>query len=97
MPLSDIGMHLFQMMLDAGLSHPQCRVEYLLDGGRDSIIYEWFAETLRTVLPKLEASGLASAAELDIDTLAQRMRDEAVAIGGCVTGPIFVSAAARKP
>jgi hypothetical protein len=45
----------------------------------------------------LEALGIVTAAELDLDTLADRLRQEAIEIGGCVSGPIMVSAAARKP
>ncbi len=96
-PMADVGMRLYGLLAGAGLASPQCRAELTIDGGPESIVYEWFAETIRSILPKIEALGIATAADVDIETLAQRLRDEAIAIGGCVTGPILVSAWARKP
>jgi ubiquinone/menaquinone biosynthesis C-methylase UbiE len=96
MPQADIGMRLFQIFLDAGLTAPQCRAECPMDGGPDTVMHEWFAETVRTLLPRIEAMGLTAPGEIDIETLAERLRDEAVSIGGCVVGPILVGAFARK-
>ncbi len=67
-----------------------------MGGGADSPFYEWIAETLRSLLPRLEALGLAPAADLDVDTLAVRLRDEAVSHLGCVVGPPLIGAFARK-
>jgi len=36
-------------------------------------------KVLRSLLPLIERSGIAKAAEIDIDTLAARLRDDAVA------------------
>lgn len=43
---------------------------------------------LRSLLPVIEEHGLATAAQLDLDTLAARMDTEAVTIGGLGRGPI---------
>lgn len=94
---ADVGMRISYYLVNAGLEAPQCRAEILMEGGSDSIFYEWIAETVRGLAPKLEALGIVTAAELDLDTLADRLRQEAIEIGGCVSGPIMVSAAARKP
>jgi 2-polyprenyl-3-methyl-5-hydroxy-6-metoxy-1,4-benzoquinol methylase len=95
-PAADVGTRLYQLLQGAGLESVQCRAEIPVDGGPDSIFHEWFAETVRTVVPKLEAAGIATAAEIEIETLAERLRTEVEALGGCVTGPILWSAAARK-
>ncbi len=95
-PHPNIGMRLYQLLLDAGFMTPQCRGECAVGGGPDSPMHEWFAETVRTLLPRMEAAGLATAAEIDIETLTDRLRDEAGSIGGCVTGPMLFGASARK-
>jgi hypothetical protein len=59
-------------------------------------MHEWFAETVRTLLPRMEAMGPAAADEIDIETLADRLRDEAASVGGCVAGPMLIGAFARK-
>jgi hypothetical protein len=89
-------MRLYRMMQDAGLSQPQARAACLIDGGPDSLFYEWLAETVRSVLPSLEALGLATAAEIDPDTLAGRLREDAVSGNGCLTTPLIVGVFARK-
>ncbi len=94
-PAADMGMRLFGLLADAGLENPGCRVESPVGGGPDSIIYEWFAETMRTLLPKMETLGMATAG-IDVETLAEQLREEGVRIGGTVCGPILVSASARK-
>jgi ubiquinone/menaquinone biosynthesis C-methylase UbiE len=95
-PQADVGMRLYQLLLDAGLAEPQCRGECAIGGGPASIMHEWFAETVRTLLPRMEAMGLAAADEIDIETLADRLRDEAASVGGCVVGPMLIGAFARK-
>jgi SAM-dependent methyltransferase len=93
----DIGMRLFAMFRELGLTEVRSRAEFELDGGPDCPFYEWVAETVRSILPKLEALGIAIASELDVDTLAERLRDEAVAIGGCLASPVMAGTFGRKP
>lgn len=96
-PHPNIGAQLFHLMQEAGLQPPECRAEYVMDGGPHSPIYEWFAETVRSLLPRMEAMGLTTAADVEIDTLAERMRAEALAVGGAGFSPLHVAAFARKP
>jgi hypothetical protein len=93
---ANMGMRLFHLMTEAGLQQPNCWAECLIDGGPDSTFYEWFTETVRSVVPKLEALGLATEAELEPDTLAERMRQEALSQHGCIATPPIVSAFAHK-
>jgi SAM-dependent methyltransferase len=92
----NIGARLYHMFLEAGLSSPECRAEYPIDGGPDSPFYEWIAESFRSILPHAEALGLAGNLAVDVDTLAQRLRDEAVANRAGVVAPCMVGAFARK-
>jgi hypothetical protein len=62
-----------------------------------SIAYLNVAEVVRSLLPLIEKFGVATAAEVNIDTLADRMRDEVVAGGGVVVTPSLVGAWSRRP
>ena len=92
-----MGLKLSSVFEDAGLPAPELRVDTMVLRGADSPLYEWIAGTVRSVLPFLERSGQATAAEVDIDTLADRMRAEVAAARGLAFMPPFVGAWARKP
>jgi hypothetical protein len=53
-----------------------------MDGGPYSPVYEWLAETVRSLLPRMESLGITNAEVADCDTLAQRLREGALAKGG---------------
>jgi ubiquinone/menaquinone biosynthesis C-methylase UbiE len=92
-----IGTRLFQLLIEAGFRSPECRVEYPMDGGADSPFYEWIAESLRSILPRAAALGLVAGDEVaGIDSLAGRLKDEAISHGGCVPGPAMAGCFARK-
>ena len=93
----NVGTQLFWLMQEAGLSPPECRLECVMDGGPYSPVYEWLAETVRSLLPRMEALGITNAEAADCDTLAQRLREEAVAKRGVVIAPAMIGAFARKP
>jgi ubiquinone/menaquinone biosynthesis C-methylase UbiE len=93
----NIGTQLFQLLIDAGFSPPECRVEYPMDGGADSPIYDWMTESFRSILPRAAALGLVRSDEVEgIDSLARRLREETVSHRGCVPGPTMVGCFARK-
>ena len=91
------GTQLYQLAVAAGFGSVECRAEYPLDGGANSPYYEWIAESLRSILPRAEALGVVRGAELEMDTLAERLRQEAVANGSCLPAPAMVGCIARKP
>jgi ubiquinone/menaquinone biosynthesis C-methylase UbiE len=84
-PLSSVMKHpdaAGRMMMhfeDAGLERPTVFSEIPVDGGEDSLFYAWAALSVRSLLPQIEAIGLATAAEVDIETLEDRLRKEALA------------------
>ena len=93
----NIGTRLFHLLVDAGFPSPDCRVEYPMDGGADSPFYEWVAESFRSIMPRAAALGLVAGDEVAaVDSLAGRLKDEAIAHRGSVPGPAMVGCYARK-
>jgi SAM-dependent methyltransferase len=89
-PELEMGPKLFATFVRAGLPGPQLWMAAPAGGGPDWPGYRYAAETLRSLLPFLERSGVVGAAEVDIDTLADRLRDEAVAMEAVqVLPPVF--------
>ena len=60
-------------------------------------VYAAAAEFVRTLLPAIEAHGVATAREVDIETLASRISDEVVGAGATVVWWSLIGAATRKP
>lgn len=94
---SNMGSRLWTLLVEAGFENPNCRAEYPIDGGSDSLYFEWFAESLRSILPRAIALGIVSESEIDIDTLEERLRAENAATKGCMPGPTMIGAFARLP
>ena len=93
---SDAGARLYHWMQLAGLSNIRSAAECLMSGGPESPYYEWFAETVRSVAPLLQSLGIISIPDLDLDTLAARLREEALANAGCLTTPLIVSCSGQR-
>jgi SAM-dependent methyltransferase len=96
-PDQRMGSKLYQTYLDAGLAEPQLRLEAPIGGGPDWPGYAYVADTIRSLLPMLEQMGAATAEEVGVDTLADRLRAEVVDQRGVQMLPIVVGAWARKP
>jgi ubiquinone/menaquinone biosynthesis C-methylase UbiE len=92
---ANMGSRLFHLFVEAGFAHPDCRGEFPVDGGVDSPHHEWFAEAVRAILPRAKALNIAGAADIDIDTLESRLREEA-RLGSSVPGPMMFSCFARR-
>jgi hypothetical protein len=92
-----MGLKLHSVFVQAGLPAPQLRHDLGMDGGPDSPYCEWFASTCRSVLPGLVGMGVATADEVGIDTLAERLRAEVVAGGGVLVTMPFIGAWAQVP
>jgi SAM-dependent methyltransferase len=92
----DLGLEMHSIFLDCDLPAPVMRIETLVSGEGDSPVYQLVAEALRSMAPTLEESNIASAAQLEIDTLADRMREEVIANRGVAMSYGLVAAWARK-
>jgi SAM-dependent methyltransferase len=91
------GFGLHRAMVDAGLSIPSMRLESIVETGPDAASYAWITDAIRSMLPLIERFGVATAAEVDIDTLAERLRAETVAVDAVLKTPDVVSAWTRTP
>jgi len=96
-PRTRMGMELFRTFLDAGLPAPDLRLDAAIGGGSDWSGYEYIAETLRSLLPALERTTDLDPDEVGIDTLAGRLRDDAVGGRRVLVLPTTISAWTRKP
>ena len=92
-----MGPELPYLMVEAGLPGAECRAECSMDGGPHGQMPAWMAETTRSVLPRMEALGITTAAEVDIDTLEERLREEVLRVGGFTVSPMMYGAFGRKP
>ncbi len=91
----DMGHRLYATFLAAGLPTPQMISLGRIEGGAQSGAYEVLAATVRSLLPMAERLGVATAAEVDVGTLAERLRREAIESDACVAPPPLVGAWAR--
>ena len=93
---SDLGPKLHGIFRRAGLPAPRMRVDgqiYGSDGDGPSLL----TESIRAMLPAIEQFGLATAKEVDIDTLEHRMRAELASADATMSSPLLVSAWTRIP
>ena len=92
-----MGRQLFAAFLAAGLPAPVMHEEALVGGGADFAGYAWLADVARSLAPLTEKLGVASAEELGLETLAARIREDAIARGAVVWSPPLIGAHARRP
>lgn len=75
----DMGTRLYATFLQAGLPAPNMIAAHPVVGGSSSAGYEQMVQALRSLLPLIERSEIANGAEIGLDTLAERLQDEAAA------------------
>jgi SAM-dependent methyltransferase len=90
-----LGLKLHGVFVEAGLPAPQLLLDVCVDGGADSPYYEWIASSTRSGLPALERLGIATAEEVGIETLAERLREETVGRAALLWVTSLVGAWAR--
>jgi ubiquinone/menaquinone biosynthesis C-methylase UbiE len=93
---AEAGFGLRRTFLSAGLAEPAMRLESYVGGGPDAFAYTWMAESVRSMLPLILRFGVAADDEVDIDSLADRLRAETLAVDGVGKGPDLVSAWSRR-
>ena len=89
------GLKLAQIFIEAGLPRPEMIQAARLGSGPDSPAYKQITELTRTLLPLMERVGVATAADVEIDTLAERLRQEVIANKATLVAPPFIGAWAR--
>jgi ubiquinone/menaquinone biosynthesis C-methylase UbiE len=93
--VSNIGSRLWTLLMEAGFERPDCRSEYPISGGSDSVYYEWISESLRSIQARAVALNIIRDGQFDVDTLEQRLREEATAHNSCIPAPAMIGAFAR--
>jgi hypothetical protein len=68
-----------------------------VEGGESTRTYDNLVQTIRTLSPAMQRFGIASAAEVDIESLAARLHSEAVAAEAVVMAPPAIGAWTRVP
>ena len=90
----DMGSKLASSFFAAGLA-PSLLGTSRVEEGSDAYAYEYVAETVRSLLPRIIEFGLATEAEVDVDTLADRLREAALTGRHRFTLPRLVGAWSR--
>jgi hypothetical protein len=93
----ELGLEMHSLFVDCGLPAPRMRTDTLVSGEENSPVFKLLAEALRSLAPTLEKLNIASAAQVQIDSLADRMRQEVVAKRGVAISYGLVGAWTRKP
>lgn len=91
-----MGMKLIQTFRHAGLPEPATMVHTRLGGAGDPAIFEQIAGIMRTLAPAMEKLGIATIEELELDTLAARLRQAVWESDATIGAPLFVGAWARN-
>lgn len=87
-----MGMRLYATYRAAGLPEPELETGRFLGGGPGFTLYAQGAMVVRSLLPVIVANDIATAEQIDIETLEERLRAEIVAGGGVASSPMLVGA-----
>lgn len=96
-PEPRMGPKLFATFVDAGLPAPVVHIDTPAGGGPHWPGYEYIAETMRSLLPLMSTLGILQPGDVDIDTLAGRLRHETTTNHGVVPLASVYAAWARTP
>ena len=83
-----MGLRLYRWFLEAGLSAPTLSLEAAVVGGPEAPAWGW-ANVVRGIVPVRERLGIASAAEVDANTLADRLLADIQSEEGIVRVPVI--------
>lgn len=92
---ADMGSLLHSAFCDAGLRAPRMFAAARVESGAGSPAYAAVARVVSSAAPMMERLGVATIAELELDTLESRLRDEITRAGAVVFMPRFVGAWTR--
>lgn len=92
---TQFGLRLHQVFLDAGLPAPRLRCDTFVGAGPDWGWYAAILDAIRSALPVVVSAGIATAEEVELKTLAERLRDAIVSQRSATRGIDLVSAWTR--
>jgi ubiquinone/menaquinone biosynthesis C-methylase UbiE len=91
-----MGLRLRSIFAEAGLPAPAMHLDAAAGGGPDWPGYEYMARLIRTILPLITKLGVATEDDVEIDTLADRLRAEIGDNGAAVTWGFITAWAHRQ-
>lgn len=86
-PDTGVGVRLHRAFVDAGLPAPSMRLQTFIGGGAECM--DWlqaFADLVASLLPAMEKLAVATPAEAEVATLAERLRREVAARNSVIVG-----------
>jgi ubiquinone/menaquinone biosynthesis C-methylase UbiE len=92
---ANMGSCLHSAFRQAGLAAPQMIAAARVESGPSSLAYAAVAKVVESAAPMMERLGVATPADLQLETLEQRIRDEVVQADAVVFMPMFVGAWTR--
>jgi ubiquinone/menaquinone biosynthesis C-methylase UbiE len=91
-----MGPKLYSTFENAGLPAPRMRLDGFI-GGPESIAPMFLTNVVRLLLPQLEALGVATAEDVQIETLEERVRLDLARNGAVLQSPLLMGAWTRLP
>jgi len=91
----EAGLGLYRTFRAAMLPAPRLRMEAPVEGGADSLIYRYMAESIRSMLPMAASHGIAGFGADEVGRLEVRLRDDVLASDGVLVCWPVVSACCR--
>ena len=92
-----MGLELQRVFTEAGLPAPVAHLEAPAGAGSEWVGFGFLQQAFTSLLPLLESFGIATAAEVDVETLGERLQREAESSGRLIVLPPHVTAYARLP
>lgn len=91
-----MGAKLHATFVAAGFPAPSMRLEAIIGGGENSApVRQLITELIATLLPEMERLGVATASEVGIETMAERLKSEAMNTSSVFVGHHQIAAWAR--
>ena len=91
----EMGFELYRTFVEAGLPEPVLHFVAPVGDSETGLGHEYIANSFRSLLPLLEEFGIATAEEVDVSTLAERVRKEFIVTKHPLLLPPHVTAWAR--
>jgi hypothetical protein len=91
-----MGIKLHSTFVAAGLPAPSMRLSAVMSGGVNGVDHlELVTDLVETLLPAIERLGVATAAEIGVETLADRMSREVISRNSVIVGCAEIAAWTR--
>jgi ubiquinone/menaquinone biosynthesis C-methylase UbiE len=94
---SQMGARLYSIFIEAGLPGPSMSLDAGIWGGAENPGATMVTEVVRSLLPLLVKTGIATEEQVDIGSLRERIQREILAAGGVAIMPSLIGAWTRIP